>query len=351
MSQFWSPDLQRLDPYVPGEQPQGQQYIKLNTNENPYPPSPKVLEAIGANADERIRLYPDPESVRLKQAIADYHGLTTRQVFVGNGSDEVLALAFYSFFRHGEPLLFPDLSYSFYPVYCAFYGIPFETPAVDEDFRIRLDDYRRDSTGVIFPNPNAPTGRYLDLDEIRGFLENYRDRVVVVDEAYVDFGGESAASLVDAFDNLLVVQTFSKSRSLAGMRVGFALGSTALIDGLLRAKNSFNSYPLDRLAQAAAVAALEDKDGFEQSRNAIVDTRDRTVAGLEALGFRVIPSKANFVLASPPDGEAEALYLALKERGILVRYFSAPRISSYLRITIGTDSEMQSLLDALGEIC
>ncbi len=350
MSRFWSPDLHRLAPYKPGEQPRDQQYIKLNTNENPYPPSPAALETIRRQADQHIRLYPDPESVVLRQAIADHFRLQPEQVFVGNGSDEVLALAFYAFFRRGEPLLFPDLSYSFYPVYCSFFDIPFETPAVDKAFRIRLADYEQPSGGVVFPNPNAPTGRCLPLTEIHRFLHHYRQRVLLIDEAYIDFGGESAAGLIDEFENLLVVQTFSKSRSLAGMRVGFAMGSALLIEGLQRSKNSFNSYPLDRLAQAGAVTSLQDTGHFDRCRDAIIATRENTISGLRGLGFEVIPSTANFVLASPPGGDAQSLYRDLKRKGILVRYFNHPRIERHVRISIGTDAEMQRLLAVLGEL-
>ncbi len=351
MSRFWTKAVHNLDPYVPGEQPQDKAYIKLNTNENPYPPSDKVLAVIKANATEALRLYPDPNASHLKQTIADYYKLKPKNIFVGNGSDEVLALAFYSFFEAQSPLLFPDLSYSFYPVYSDFYGLNRRPLAVNKAFEIELNDYLiNDSSGVIFPNPNAPTGQYLKLAKIEAFLNNYKNKVVIVDEAYIDFGGESAVRLLDKFDNLLVVQTFSKSRSLAGMRVGFAMGNEQLINGLERAKNSFNSYPLDKLAQVSAIEALKDQQTFEQHRDKIIASREWTVAQLSTLGFNIIPSKANFVLASPKNKNAEALYLALKAKGILVRYFKTKRIASYCRITIGTQKEMEKLIAVIKSI-
>jgi histidinol-phosphate aminotransferase len=345
MSKFWTNAVNNLEPYVPGEQPQDQQYIKLNTNENPYSPSPKALAVIAQQATESLRLYPDPSAKVLTQTIADYYALNADNIFVGNGSDEVLALAFYCFFEKEQPLYYPDLSYSFYPVYCDFYALQRRPLAVDENFKIDLNDYLDDgSSGVIFPNPNAPTGRYLELDKIKHFLDQYQNKVVIVDEAYIDFGGESAVKLINDYANLLVVQTFSKSRSLAGMRVGFAMGHTDLINGLERAKNSFNSYPLDKLAQVSAVEALKDQTYFELQRDKIIASRRWTTEQLELLGFSVVPSKANFVLASPKDNNGEGLYLALKAKGILVRYFSANRIQSYCRITIGTQAEMEKMI-------
>lgn len=350
MSQFWSQKVHSLTPYTPGEQPQDQHYIKLNTNESPYGPSPKAIAAMQSSCDDALRLYPDPQCEDLKQSIARHYQLSSDQVFVGNGSDEVLAFTFQGFFKQDRPLLYPDISYSFYPVYCSLYDIATQTVPLDENFAIRLDDYSVDNGGIIFPNPNAPTGRCLPLSEIETLLQRNRQSIVVVDEAYIDFGGESAAALVPHYDNLLVIQTFSKSRALAGIRVGFALGDAALIEGLERLKNSFNSYPLDRPALAGAQAALEDQDYFEQRRQQVIDVRQWTTQQLEQLGFDVIPSAANFLFASHPRNAAEGLYQALKKRGVLVRYFNKPRIDNHLRISIGTEQEMQQLITALGSL-
>ncbi len=348
MSQYWSELVRQLDPYVPGEQPQIPGLIKLNTNESPYPPSPKVNEALKQADPERLRLYPDPNSVRLKEALARNAGLKPEQVFVGNGSDEILAFVFMAFFKQDRPLLFPDITYSFYPVYCQLLGIEARRIALRDDFRLALEDYPADNGGIIFPNPNAPTGMALPLSDTEALLERNRDSVVVVDEAYVDFGAESAATLIDRYDNLLVVQTFSKSRALAGLRVGFALGSAELIEGLDRVKNSFNSYPMDRLAETAACAALEDREYFERCNRQVIATRVWTADALTQLGFEVLPSSANFLLARPPQAfKAAPLAQALREKKILVRHFSKPRIEEYLRITIGTDEEMHQLVTAL----
>ena len=347
MSKYWSELVRGLKPYVPGEQPKVQGLIKLNTNENPYPPSPTVAVAIDGFDMDRLRLYPDPNSDVLKQALADYHGVTKQQVFVGNGSDEVLALAFMAFFRQARPILFPDISYSFYPVYCNLFNIEYRQPALNDAFEIVLDDYPADNGGVIFPNPNAPTGRLLGLDQVRHFLERNTESVLVVDEAYIDFGGESAIALVEQFPNLLVIQTFSKSRSLAGMRVGFAIGSAELIEGLERVKNSFNSYPLDMLAVSAAVAALQDSGYFEQTRQQIIATRDWLDGELQQLGFQVLPSTANFLFVRHPGRDAAEIFTDLRQRNILVRHFSAPRIDQYLRITIGTRPQVEALVQAL----
>ncbi|MCQ4346070.1 histidinol-phosphate transaminase [Pseudomonas stutzeri] len=347
MSKFWSPFVKDLVPYVPGEQPKMSRLVKLNTNENPYGPSPKVLEAIRAELDDSLRLYPDPNGERLKQAIADYYGVQASQVFVGNGSDEVLAHVFHGLFQHGRPLLFPDISYSFYPVYCGLYGIPFETVALDAQFRIAVADYARPNGGIIFPNPNAPTGCLLPLSAIRQLLEANTESVVVVDEAYVDFGGESAISLVDQYPNLLVTQTLSKSRSLAGLRVGLAVGNAELIEALERIKNSFNSYPLDRLALVGAVAAFEDQDYFEQTCQAVIASREQLVSELQDMGFEVLPSAANFVFARHPRHDAATLAAGLREQGVIVRHFRQERISQFLRITIGTAEQNMALQEAL----
>lgn len=350
MSQYWSKLVLELDPYVPGEQPKDQRYVKLNTNECPYPPSPAALKAIHTAADASLRLYPDPNADVLKDAIAHYyasHGIARRHVFVGNGSDEVLAHVFCGLLKHDLPLLFPDISYSFYPVYANLYGIETQTIPLRDDFQLVLGDYVQPNGGIIFPNPNAPTGKAEPLAAIEALLQANTESVVVVDEAYVDFGAETAVALVERYPNLLVVQTFSKSRSLAGLRVGFAIGHPALIEALERVKNSFNSYPLGRMAIVGAAAAIADQDYFQQVCQQIMTTREQTVHALIALGFDVLPSSANFVFARPPNGCAEAVYLGLKQHGVLVRYFSKPRINEYLRITIGTDEEMAILLQTL----
>lgn len=349
MNQYWSATVSRLDPYVPGEQPQDQQYIKLNTNESPYPPSPSVARAIQEYNIDSLRLYPDPESKALKQALAGHHGLSAEQVFVGNGSDEVLAHAFQAFFKQSRPLLFADISYSFYPVYCALYDIEFEKIALDSDFCIDINAFKRDNGGIILPNPNAPTGIALTLAEIETILKN-TDAVVIIDEAYVDFGTESADSLVDSYDNLLVVQTFSKSRSLAGLRLGYALGNTNLIEALNRIKNSFNSYPIDRIAGIAAIASIEDQDYFQQCNRRVIENRENLSAKLTSLGFRVYPSSSNFVFVEHDKMAAADLYDSLKQAGILVRYFKSPRIDNCIRITIGTDAECDALVSALNSI-
>jgi len=350
MSKFWSPCIRDLTPYVPGEQPKIANLIKLNTNENPYGPSPAVLAAIKEEAGGSLRLYPDPDATQLKQAIASYYGVQPSEVFVGNGSDEVLAHAFYAFFQHDQRILFPDITYSFYPVYCRLYGISYETIGLDADMNIRVDDYQAPCGGIVFPNPNAPTGIALPLADIESIAASHPDCVVLVDEAYVDFGAESAVSLTQKYPNLLVVQTFSKSRSLAGLRVGFAIGSEELIGGLERVKNSFNSYPLGRLAIAGAVAAIEDDAYFQEKRALVIQTRDRLAGQLGTLNFEVCPSSANFLFVSHPDHEAAGLALALRARGILVRHFRQPGIENYLRISIGTDAECEKLHEALADI-
>ncbi len=350
MSKFWSKRTHELDPYTPGEQPQDRQYIKLNTNENPYPPSPKAIDAMRAAADENMRLYPDPAAASLKQAIADYYSLNTNQVFVGNSSDEVLAHTFVALLKHDKPLLYPDISYSFYPSYCSLFGINAKPIPLKDDFTIAVDDYKQGNGGIIFPNPNAPSGIALSLDEIEQILRANPDSAVVIDEAYVDFGADTATPLIKDYPNLLITQTFSKSRSLAGLRVGFAMGNQELIEGLERVKNSFNSYPLDRAAIAGATASIKDKDYFIQTRDKIIDTREKTSRALGQMGFDILPSAANFVFAKPLHHDAETLYKQLKQNGVLVRYFNAPRITDYLRITIGTDEEMAILLEKLSEL-
>lgn len=350
MSQFWSPIVNTLTPYVPGEQPKVDNLIKLNTNENPYPPSESVIEAIKAAADDKLKLYPDPNAETLKQTIAEYHGVDTNQVFVGNGSDEVLAHAFQALLNHDKPLLFPDITYSFYPVYCGLYGIDYQTIPLTEDFSINVDDYGQDCGAIIFPNPNAPTGKLLALAEIEKLLKAHPKQVVLVDEAYVDFGGSSAISLVNQYPNLLVSQTLSKSRSLAGLRVGFAVGDAQLIEGLERVKNSFNSYPMDRLAIHGAIASFADRESFEVACNQIIQTRETLNNKLQELGFNVVPSAANFVFAKHPKYDAEELAAQLREKAIIVRYFNKDRINQHLRITIGNNHENEKLMDALESI-
>lgn len=350
MSRFWSQLVHKLTPYVPGEQPRVNKLVKLNTNENPYGPSPAVLDAIQNQLGDSLRLYPDPNSDQLKAAIAEYYTVDSNQVFIGNGSDEVLAHSFQALLKHEQALLFPDISYSFYPVYCGLYDIDYHAVPLNPQFEIDFTDYPTDNGGIIFPNPNAPTGRLLAVNEIEALLKQNVDSVVIVDEAYIDFGGESAIKLVKHYPNLLVIQTFSKSRSLAGLRIGFAVGHADLIEALERVKNSFNSYPMDRLAIPAAVAALQDEAYFEQSRQKIINTRNTLNAHLELLGFEVIPSAANFVFAHHPQHKADSLATALRQRAIIVRHFKQPRIDDYLRISIGTDEENQALCMALSEI-
>jgi histidinol-phosphate aminotransferase len=347
MSRYWSAFVHNLEPYVPGEQPKMANLVKLNTNENPYGPSPKVLDAIQQENCDRLRLYPDPTSHELKQTIADYYKVNTANVFIGNGSDEVLGHIFHALFQHAPPLLFPDITYSFYPVYCQLYKIDYQTVPLTSDFQISVDDYLRDNGGIIFPNPNAPTGCVLALDEIERLLQNNTDSVVVIDEAYIDFGGDTAIPLTQRYPNLLVTQTLSKSRSLAGMRVGFAVGHPDLIEALVRVKDSFNSYPLDRLAEAAGVAAIRDRAYFRATCDKVIESRNKVASSLEELGFEVLPSAANFVFARHPDYDAAELAAGLRKEGVIVRHFSKRRIDQFLRITIGTPSENQHLLSVL----
>ncbi|GLQ11640.1 histidinol-phosphate aminotransferase 2 [Devosia yakushimensis] len=350
MSQFWSPIVQSLRPYMAGEQPAISGLIKLNTNENPYGPSPKALAAIAAATDDTLRLYPDPSALRLRQAIAARHGLDVGDVFAGNGSDEVLAHVFQGLLNHDAPLLFPDVTYSFYPTYCRLYGIDFRAVPVDENLQVRIADYGQDCGAIILPNPNGPTGIARPLSEIEALIGGHPDRPVVIDEAYVDFGGESAVPLIKKYPNLLVVQTFSKSRGLAGLRVGFAMGQRPLIEALERVKDSFNSYPLNRLALAGAVASWEDEDWFERHRALLMASRERLALELKGLGFVVLESAANFVFARHPGRDGAALALALRSRAILVRHFPAERTRDFLRISIGTDAECDRLVEALREI-
>ena len=352
MSRYWSAVVRGLTPYVPGEQPKLANLVKLNTNENPYGPSPRVLDAVRAEAADTLRLYPDPGSDRLRAGIAALHGVGAEQVFVGNGSDEVLAHAFLALLKHERPILFPDITYSFYPVYCGLYEIAYRTVPLNESFEIKIADYLTPNGGVIFPNPNAPTGRLLELAEIERLLAGNPDSVVVIDEAYIDFGGESAMGLVARCPQLLVVRTLSKSHALAGLRVGYAIGQVHLIEALNRVKDSFNSYPLDRFAQAGALASIEDRAWFESICAKVVATRTRLVAEMEALGFEVLPSAANFIFARHATHEGAELAASLRERSIVVRHFNNPaRIAPFLRITVGTDAQCAALLAALKALC
>lgn len=350
MSRFWSNIVSQLTPYTPGEQPQIDNLIKLNTNENPYGPSPKVIKAIAASNNEGLRKYPDPNADTLKTTIARHFELDDNMVFVGNSSDEVLAHAFRGLLKHDKPLLFPDITYSFYPVYCKLFDIEFNQIPLRDDFILNIDDYQASNGGIIFANPNAPTGIALSIEKVEILLQRNPNSVIVVDEAYVDFANDSAVRLVKKYANLLVTQTLSKSRSLAGLRVGFALGHAELIEGLERVKNSFHPYALDSLAIAGAQAAFTDNAYLEKTCAKVNSTRERTTQALKALRFEVLPSSANFVFARHASHNAEKLFLSLRERGIVVRYFDKPRISEFLRISIGTNDEMNALIEALTDI-
>ncbi|WP_269915218.1 histidinol-phosphate transaminase [Acinetobacter sp. HY1485] len=350
MKKFWSPMVRELEPYTPGEQPKVQNLVKLNTNENPYPPSPKVVNAVEQvlqHQADALRLYPDPDASVLKQAIAKQQQVDVSHVFVGNGSDEVLAHIFKAFFIQDAPILSPDISYSFYPVYSQFFEIKTQKIALNENFEIEPQDYAVPNGGVIIANPNAPTSIALSLDKIEEILKLNPDRIVVIDEAYVDFGAESAVSLVSRYENLVVCQTTSKSRSLAGLRVGFAIAQPHLIEALETVKNSFNSYPLDRFAIAAAVASFEDEAYFKAQCEKVIASREKLVKQLQEIGFNVLPSKANFIFVTHPQRDAGDLAQKLRDVGIIVRYFNKPRINQFLRITIGTDEQNQALVDFL----
>jgi len=349
MSRFWSPVVHSLSPYVPGEQPKRDGMVKLNTNENPYPPSPHVPAAITAAAD-RLRLYPDPRASRLRERIAAHYDVAAEEVFVGNGSDEVLAHTFQALLNHDAPLLFPDITYSFFPVYCRLYGISYEEVPLDAAMRVQIADYQRSCGAIILPNPNAPTGIALPRATIEALIAEHPEQLVVVDEAYVDFGAESAVPLVARYDNLLVTQTLSKSRSLAGLRVGFAIGQRPLIEALERVKDSFNSYPIDCLAISGAVAAFEDDAWFAETRQRIMANRELLARALSELGFEVLPSQANFVFARHSTRAGAQLAAQLRERGVLVRHFQKPRIENFLRITVGTEEQCGRLIALLRDL-
>lgn len=352
-AQFISPVVQQLVPYVPGEQPKIANLVKLNTNENPYPPSPRVVAAIQQAAQHGLQLYPDPDGSALRQAIARHLDLTPQQVFLGNGSDEVLAHAFFAFFQQGCPLLMPDISYSFYKVYCGLYSIAACTVPLRENLHLNVADYAvpdQAVAGVVIANPNAPTGVGLPLADIETLLQMHPNRVVLIDEAYVDFGGRSAVALIDRYPNLLVVHTLSKSRSLAGLRIGYACGQAHLVEALNRVKNSFNSYPLDRLALAGGAAAFEDQAYFEQTCQAVMSSREGLVLALEDLGFEVLPSQTNFVFVRHLDHEGAELAAGLRTQGVLVRHFKQARIDQYLRISVGTPAQCDQLVAALAKL-
>lgn len=350
MSKYWSDFVHKLEPYVPGEQPKITGLVKLNTNENPYGPSPNVLQVLRDQADDRLRRYPDPSASELRAAAARHYGLPQDFVFAGNGSDEVLAHVFHALFRHEKPLLFPDVTYSFYPVYCGLYEIDYQALPLDERFEIRVEDYFLDNGGIIFPNPNAPTGIALPLSAIEQLLEHNHDSVLVIDEAYVDFGADSAVQLTRRYPQLLVTQTLSKSRSLAGLRVGLAFGDPALIEALIRVKDSFNSYPLGRLAIAGGAAALQDVGHFEHTRQLVIAEREALVRELRGLGMQVLPSAANFVFTRHPSWEGRQLAQALRERAVLVRHFRGQRTEPFLRISVGLPQENAALITALRAI-
>jgi histidinol-phosphate aminotransferase len=350
MNPYWSLLARELSPYVPGEQPRVANLVKLNTNESPFGPSPVALEAMRAAAADTLRLYPDPEATELREALAAHHGVTPEQVFVGNGSDEVLAHAFVALLKQRRPLLFPDVSYSFYPVWAQLFGIDCGIVRLDEGMRVRVEDYRREAGAIVIANPNAPTGVSLPCSEIAQLLAEHADIPVVIDEAYVDFGGESAVPLIADHPNLLVVQTMSKSRALAGLRVGYALGDVGLIEALRRVKDSFNSYPLGRIAQVGATASVRDDAYFRASCARVVAGREAMTSGLVGLGFEVLPSSANFVFARHPGRGGLELATGLRERGVLVRHFNKPRTADWLRISVGTEDDSRRLIAAVRDI-
>jgi len=350
MSKFWSSMVKRTDPYVPGEQVEQKDIVKLNTNENPYPPSPKVIAAIQQEMGRNLQLYPSPTATELRETIGLQYGLTAEEVFVGNGSDEVLAFSFMAFFEPGKPIRFPDVTYSFYPVYAKLFDIPYEEVPLNKDFTLSVENFFQSEGGVVLPNPNAPTSIYAELEHIEEIVKNNPDQVVIIDEAYIDFAAKSATELIRKYDNVLVIQTTSKSRSLAGLRVGFAMGAPSLIDALIRIKDSFNSYTLDRLALVGAKAAFEDEAYFMETVKKIIATRENMSEQLQQLDFKVLPSQANFLFTTHKNVSAEFLYNELKREGILVRYFNKPGIDNYLRITIGTEQQMEQLVEHLRKI-
>lgn len=347
--QKWKENLRNIEPYVPGEQPQNKNVIKLNTNECPYGPSPAVDKAVKDYDYNKLRLYPSFVCSDLKSALMETYPVNENEIFLGNGSDEVLALCFMTFFNSKKPVLFPDITYSFYDVWCSLYQIPYERPALDDNFRIVKEDYYKENGGVVITNPNAPTSVYMGLEDIEDIIKHNSDVIVIVDEAYIDFGGKSAVELIHKYDNLVIVQTYSKSRALAGIRVGYAMANSELINALEAVKNSFNSYTLNSLSQVIAAASARDKDYFNDCVGKIISAREWTVNELSKLGFETLPSKANFIFTTNKNISAEKLFNYLKSKNIFVRYFNKPRISEYLRITIGTLEEMEKLVEAIKE--
>ena len=341
----WRDNVRKVEPYTPGEQPKEEGVIKLNTNENPYPPSDKIKEAM--SGIKNLRKYPDPAATKLVEAIASYHGFNKEEVFVGVGSDDVLAVAFMTFFNGKKPIFFPDITYSFYPVWAELFGIPYEKKAVNDAFEIQKEDYYAENGGVVFPNPNAPTGAFLSLEVVEDIIQHNQDVVVIVDEAYIDFGGDTAKELIRKYDNVLVVQTYSKSRSLAGLRIGYAIGNNELIKAMNDVKYSFNSYTMNQTTIAAGAAAIRDVEYFRKTVKKVMETREWSKEELKKLGFSFEDSKSNFIFATHKSVPAGKIFQALRERHIYVRYFEKPRIDNYLRITIGTREEMQTLFDFL----
>ena len=347
MNDLWKKNLRDIEPYVPGEQSKDRDIVKINANENPYPPSPKAVEALNNFDTDKLRFYPQANATALKQAIAEYYKVKTENVFVGNGSDDVLALAFQSFFNSDKPIAYPDITYSFYPVWCRLLGIEYVNYPLDENFRINVDDYKEENGGVVIPNPNAPTSIGEGREFVERLMEYNRDSVVIIDEAYCDFGGVSSVPLISKYENLLVTGTFSKSRSLAGMRIGFAIGSKTLIDTLEAVKNSYNSYTVDALSIAMGIEAMKDVEYFNETISKIIATRTRVTEELRSLGFEVLDSQTNFIMATHKDYDMKEMFEYLKENKIFIRYFNQPRINKYVRITIGTDEEMDKFLQGV----
>ena len=349
MENLWKNNLRKITPYVPGEQSKNKNIVKLNANENPYPPSPKAIEALKSFNSDRLRFYPNANSTELKEALAEYYNVDIENIFVGNGSDDVLAIAFQSFFNSDKPIVYPDLTYSFYPVWCDLFGIPYKTYPVDDNFRIIPEDYKEANGGVVIPNPNAPTSIGEGLDFVEKIMQYNPDSVVIIDEAYVDFGGTSSVELTNKYKNLLITGTFSKSRSLAGLRIGFAVGSKELISVMEAVKNSYNSYTVDSVSIAMGTASIRDNEYFKATCKRIIDTRERFTKELKALGFKVLDSSTNFIFATHSDLSMKDMFEYLKTKNVFIRYFSLPRIENYTRITIGTDEEMDILLKEIKE--
>lgn len=349
MSREWTKNLRNIEPYVPGEQSKDKDIVKINANENPYPPSPKAIEVLKSFDTNKLRFYPSANSTKLKEAIAKYYKVDVSNVFVGNGSDDVLAVAFQSFFNSDKPIAYPDLTYSFYPVWCSLFGIEYKNYPVGDDFRINPEDYREENGGVVIPNPNAPTSLGEGLDFVKKILDYNQDSVVIIDEAYVDFGGTSSVPLINKYENLLVTGTFSKSRSLAGLRIGFAIGSKALIDVMEAVKNSYNSYTVDSLSIEMGAASIEDDEYFKSTCQKVIETRERVTLELEKLGFDVLDSQTNFIFATHNEHNMKSLFEYLKTQKVFIRYFSLPRIENYVRITIGTNEEMDIFLEKTKE--